>query len=273
MRGEFFDLGGVRVYGYAAGRRGDAPPVVLLHGFPTSSHLWAGVVPLLADAHRVLVVDLLGFGRSDRPGERELTVRAHADRVVALLDLLRVERAAVVGHELGGAVALQLALRWPARVAHLGLVSAAAFDCWPVRELKLARAMLPLTRHLPANWLLSLLRGDLARGYASPDRGARSTGMYLRPFAGAEGRDVLTRHLAALDAGEVAALTERAGEVVAPCAVVWGAGDPFLGVDVGRRLHAALPGSTLHVLPDVRHFVPEEAPEQVAGIVTELLTR
>jgi pimeloyl-ACP methyl ester carboxylesterase len=273
VRGEFLDVGGVRLYGYAAGDRGDRPPVVLLHGFPTSSHLWADVVPLLAERERVYVLDLLGFGRSDCPGDRPLSVRAHAERVVALLDLLRVERASVVGHELGAAVALQLALRWPARVAHLGVASAAAFDCWPVRELKLARAMLPLTRHLPPNWLLSLLRGDLARGYADPERGARSIGMYLRPFAGADGRAALTAHLAALDAAEVEALTARAREVVAPSAVIWGERDPFLAADVGRRLHAALPGSTLHVVPDARHFVPEEAPEQVADAITALLAR
>lgn len=273
MRGEFLDVGGARLYAYAVGPRDDGPPVVLLHGFPTSSHLWSDVAARLAETHRVLVLDLLGFGRSDCPGAHALTVRAHAERVVALLDLLRLERTAVVGHELGAAVALQLALRWPARVSHLGLASAAAFDCWPVRELKVARAMLPLTRHLPPTWLLSLLRGDLVRGYADADRGARSSGMYLRPFAGEDGRTALTAHLAALDAVEVAALTARCAEVVAPSAVIWGARDPFLDVSVARRLHAALPGSTLHVVPDARHFVPEEAPAPVAAAITELLTR
>ena len=55
--------------------------------------------------------------------------------------------------------------------------------------------------------------------------------------------------------------------------MIWGGRDPFVDADVGRRLHAALPGSTLHVVPDARHFLPEEAPEQVADAVTELLSR
>lgn len=273
MRGEFFDLDGARLYGYAAGRRGDGATIVLLHGFPTSSHLWSGVVPLLPDGHRVLVLDLLGFGRSDRPGRRPLTLRAHAERVLAVLDQLRVTRACLVGHEMGAAIAHLMAVRWPQRVSHLALVSAAAFDCWPVRGLKLARAALPLTRHLPANWLLGLLRADLVRGYAAADRGARSVDMYLRPFAGPDGREVLTAHLAALDGVEVAALAARAADVVAPTAIAWGAHDPFLDAAVAERLHRALPGSTLHLVPDVRHFVPEEAPEQVAAVVSDLLTR
>jgi pimeloyl-ACP methyl ester carboxylesterase len=273
MRGEFFDVGGVRLYGYAAGRRGDGPPIVLLHGFPTSSRLWSDVVPRLPAGHRVLVLDLLGFGRSDRPGAHPLTLRGHADRLLSVLDLLRIERACLVGHEMGAAVAQLVAVRWPTRVSHLALVSAAAFDCWPVRELKLARAMLPLTRHLPGNWLLGLLRRDLVRGYVGAEHGTRAVERYLRPFAGADGRDVLMAHLSQLDAAGVAALAARTADVVAPTAVVWGADDPFLPAEVGERLHRALPGSTLHVVPDTRHFVPEEAPQQVAAAVTDLLSR
>ncbi len=273
MRGEFFDLDGVRLYGYAAGRRGRGVPVVLVHGFPTSSHLWTEVVPLLPEGHRVLVLDLLGYGRSDRPGARPLSLRAHAERLLGVLDLLHVERACVVGHEMGAAVAQLLATRWPARVSHLGLVSAAMSEAWPARELKLARATLPLTRHLPPNWLLTLLRRDLVRGYAVQERGLHSVEMYLRPFTGADGRDALTAHLAQLDVAELAALEARAGELAMPVAVAWGAEDPFLPVALGRTLHERLPGSTLHEAPDGRHFLPEESPQHVAAAVADLLTR
>ena len=273
MRGEFLDVGGARLYYYAAGARSDAPPVVLLHGFPTSSHLWSGVVPLLAERHRVLVLDLLGFGRSDRPGQHAVTVRAHAERVIGLLDLLRVERACVVGHDVGGGVAQLLAVRWPTRISHLALVDAAAFDCWPVSEVKLARAMLPLTRQLPPTWLLSVVRRDLLRGFVEQERGARSLDMYLRPFASVEGRDALMAHLAQLDSADTVEAAARLKDVVAPTAIVWGADDPWLRPDIGKRLQQAIPGATLHVVPDVRHFVPEEAPQQVAAAVSDLLTR
>lgn len=273
MRGEFLDVGGARLYCFAAGRRGEGPPVVLLHGFPTSSHLWAQVVPLLPDGHRVLVVDLLGFGRSDRPLGQPVDLRGHAERVLGLLELLRIDRACIVGHELGGAVAQQVAVRWPARVSHLGLVSAAAFDCWPARELKLARAMLPLTRHLPANFLLALLRRELARGYVEHERGLHSIDMYLRPFGTPEGRQALVAHLEALDEDGTAALADRLHAVTAPTAILWGADDPFLPVSVGERLQQAIAGSTLQVLPDARHFLPEEAPHQVAATLTDLLRR
>lgn len=273
MRGEFLDVGGARLYYYAAGSRTAGPPVVLLHGFPTSSHLWTGVASALSERHRVIVIDMLGFGRSDRPGSHPVTMRAHAERVIALLDMLRVERVSVVGHDVGGGVAQILAVRWPTRVSHLTLVNAAAFDCWPVSEVKLARAMLPLTRQLPPTWLLSAVRRDLLRGYVEHERGTHSLDMYLRPFASTEGRDALMAHLAQLDNADTVDAAARLRDVVAPTAIVWGAEDPWHRPDIGERLHRAIPGSTLHVVPDMRHFLPEEAPQQVAAAVSDLMTR
>ena len=273
MRGEFIDVGGTRLYYYAAGTRGGGEPIVLLHGFPTSSHLWARVVSCLPAGHRVLVVDLLGYGRADRPQGRPLGVRAHAERVIELFDALGINYACVVGHELGGGVAQALAVRWPARVARLGLVCSVGYDCWPVRELRLARGMLPLTRHLPPTFLTSLLRKELLRGFVDHERGARSVDRFLRPFGSADGRDALVEHLLALDAAETQALAPRLRDLVMPTAVVAGAHDPFVTPSVAERLAGDIPGATLELLPDARHFLPEESPRAVADAVTRLLAR
>ncbi len=273
MRGEFLDVGGARLYYYAAGPRGSGPPVILLHGFPTSSHLWTAVASALAEHHRVVVLDMLGFGRSDRPGTNAVSVRAHAGRVIELLDLLRIERACVVGHDVGGGVAQLLAARWPTRISHLALVNSVAFDCWPTSEMKLARATLPLTRQLPPTWILSAVRRDLLRGYVEQERGAHSLDMYLRPFTSTEGRDALMAHLAQLDNADTVDAAARHRAIVAPTAIVWGDEDPWFAASIGERLQRSIPGSTLHVIPDVRHFVPEEAPQKVAGVVSDLLTR
>src|SRR5215210_2900793 len=273
MRGEFVDLGGARIYYYAAGTRGAGEPIVFLHGFPSSSHLWSEVVPLVPDGHRIVVVDLLGYGRSDRPLGRDVSVRGHAERTLALLDALRINYACVVGHDVGGGIAQWLAVRHPTRVSRLCLVDSVAFDDWPTRDVKVARAMLPLTRYLPPTWLLSVLRTDLIRGYTEHDLGLRSIEMYARPFANAEGRDAFMEHLVALDSSDTAALEPRLKDIVAPTAIVWGAHDPFLPMTTARRLRDAIPGATLEMLPDSRHFTPEEAPDRVAAVLTDLLAR
>jgi len=274
MRGEFIDVGGPRLYYYAAGTRGAGEPVVLIHGFPTSSHLWRDVVPLVPEGHRVVVLDLLGYGRSDRPRPGcDLSIRGHAERVIGFLDALRISYAAIVGHDLGGGIAQYLAVHHPTRVARLCLVDSVAFDDWPTRQVKLARVTLPLTRHLPATWILGILRTELERGYAHEERGARSIDIYVRPFCQPEGLDVLVEHLEALDAAETMALQPRLKDIVAPTAIIAGAHDPFLPSAVARRLHEAIPRSTLDVLPDVRHFTPEEAPATIGALMESWLRR
>lgn len=273
MRGEFLDLSGARLYYYAAGTRGVGEPVVFLHGFPTSGHLWNDVVPLMPAGHRIIVLDLLGYGRSDRPLARPVDVRAHAERVVELLDQLGVERACVVGHGIGGGIAQSLAIRHAARVSRLCLVDSVAFDRWPTIEGRIARATLPVTRLLPPALLLAVLRRDLRRGYGDPDRAARSLDLYLRPFTGDDGRDALVAHIRALTSDETRELGAQLHRIAAPAAVVWGQQDRVIPLWVGRQLQQAIPGASLDVIPGARHFTPEEAPRQVADAIARLLAR
>jgi pimeloyl-ACP methyl ester carboxylesterase len=223
--------------------------------------------------HRLVVLDLLGYGRSDPPNGRPLTLRAHAGRVVALMDALGITRACVVGHELGGGVAQAMALDAPARVSRLALADSVAFSGWPSRDVRFARALLRLTRRVAPGWLLGVLRADLERGYEDSTRAVHSIDRFIRPFATEEGREAFMQHLRALDAGETRALAERLGEIAIPTSVIWGANDSFLPVRLGRRLAAAIPGATLTIVPGARHFLPEDAPRPLADAIATLLTR
>lgn len=273
MRGEFLDLDGVRLYYYAAGSRGAGEPIVLVHGFPTSGHLWSDVVPLLPEGHRVVVLDLLGFGRSDPPQQHAVDIRAHAERLITVLDRLGINHACVVGHDVGGGVAQWAAVRHPHRISRLGLVNSVAFDGWPSREVKIARASLPLTRHLPPSWILSVVRADLMRGYSDQDRGAHEVDLYLRPFGEAGGREALVAHFASLDCRDTIALAPRLSDIVCPTAVLWGEDDPFLPVDLGRRLAGAIPGASFEAVAGARHFLPEENAGAVVATIAALLRR
>ncbi len=270
MRGEFVDLQGVRLYYYAAGTRGAGEPIVLLHGFPTSGRLWHDVVGQLPTGHRIIVVDLLGYGRSDPPRDRPLSLHAHAERVVRLLDELGVDDACIVGHHLGGGIAQALALDWPARVTRLGLIDSVALDGWPSRDVRIARH---LARLLPGQWLNPILRADLERGYTDPARAQHSIDKYQRPFSDEAGQRALRQHLRALDRRETVAFGKRLHELRVPVSVLWGAHDPFLPTSLGRRLAGAIPGATFTAVNDARHFTPEDAPRAVADAIGALLRR
>jgi pimeloyl-ACP methyl ester carboxylesterase len=158
-------------------------------------------------------------------------------------------------------------------VSRLALIDSVGFDAWPPREVRLARAMLPLTRHLPPSWILSVVRADMQRGYVDHDRASHNIDLFLRPFATIEGRDALMTHLLALDSAETQTLATRLKDIVSPTAVIWGEHDPFLPVSLGRRLSSAIPESTLDVITDAKHFVPEEAAHRVAATIAKLLVR
>lgn len=273
MRGEFLDVGGVRQYYFAAGTRGGGEPLVMIHGFPTSSHLWQDLVPLLPDGRRAVVVDLVGYGRSDPPRGAPLDIKAHADRLLVLLDLLGINRACLVGHDVGGGIAQAVAVKAPHRVSHLCLINSVAFDNWPSREVRMARATLPLTRHLPFTWLLQALKSDLARGYTDQALAGRSIELYLRSFTAPAGRDLLVAHLQELDNAHTLEIGARLGAVPAPTAIVHGAHDPFISLSSATRLQQAIPGASLDVIENGRHFVPEESPERLAAVIAALVER
>lgn len=273
MRGEFVDVGGTRLYYYATGTRGGGDPVVLLHGFPGSSHAWRAVAPLLPDGRRTVVVDLMGCGRSDGPRGVRGGVTDHAALIRGLMDDLALPRAAIIGHGLGGAIALRIALDAPDRVSALGLVAVPAFEAWPARLGRLARAVRPLAPLLGAAVLASFVHGSAIPGYADADEGRRALDLALRAYPARLGTAAILAHLAALHDPDVAGMAGRLPGVAVPTAIVWGEDDPFLPSGLGARLRDAIPGATLDVIPGARHFVPEDAPDRCARALTGLLAR
>lgn len=244
MRGEFIDLSGERLYYYAAGSRGSGEPILLIHGFPTSSHLWLDVVAKLPPGHRVIVVDLLGFGRSDAPLDADYTVGGHSRRLLHLLDALRIDRACVVGHGTGGAIAISAALSAPDRISRVGLIGDAATEGWFAGHGALVSSLRSWMLHLPRWSWLPLVKSGMARGYSDAEQGARSVELYLMPFAQQNGAKVLRRHFAQLGNGQIAEVTRRAREIKVP----------------------------MIESPRASRFHPEEAPSDVAATIAKLLS-
>lgn len=272
MRGEFVGVAGCQLYYFAAGTRGAGVPVVLLHGFPTSSRLWQGVVRDFPAGHRLVVCDLPGYGRSEA-GAAGVGVAALADSVLGLLDDLRIARACLVGHGLGGAVAQTLAVRAPARVSHLALIGSPAVGIPPRRMARLARALVPIARLLPPGLLAGLVHGSVRRGFDDPERSRLTLDTCLKPFTTPTGRDTLARHLRALDDAGTDASTRRLAPLAIPTTIVWGADDPFYPAALAHDLHDALPHAAIEIVPGARHFLPEDAPERVLAALRALLTR
>ncbi len=273
MRGEFVDIGGSRLYYYAAGTRGAGDPVVLIHGFPTSSRLWHAMIRDFAPGHRLIIVDLPGFGRSDPPTPARNSCGAHAAAIKALLDDLGVQRAILVGHGIGGGVAQAFAIQWPSVVSALALVNSAGFGVRPRSMARLARALGPLARVTPPALLAGLVHGSVRRGFEDPERSRLTLDTCLRHFTSVAGRNALADHLAAIGHCDTATWSRRLGEITAPTAILWGDDDPFYRVALGQRLAAAIPGASFEVIAGAAHFLPEDQPERLARAIELLVAR
>ncbi len=264
-----------------AGGGGDGVPVLLLHGVPETSSCWADVAPALARDRRVLAPDLPGLGGSTFTGPYDVT--ALVAQLAALLDGEGVARLDVVGHDWGGVLALALAGLRPDLVRRLVVVNAPYGGGPPVhRAVHVPLFALPVLPEaafrvggrrlvgamLAAGWRTDRVlpperRAEYEAAYTGADRVRGMLGYYraaVRPRAGA------------LRPGS--ALAQQLPPVnVEQAHVLWGAADPVLPVDTGEDVVRRLgPGTRLTTLPGVGHFAPEEAPEQVADVLLDVLS-
>lgn len=252
------------------------PVVLLLHGFPQTSHCWRGVWPLLVEAgFRVVVPDQRGYSPRARPGEVEAyRMPRLVEDALGVLDAVGAGSAHVVGHDWGAAVAWQLAARHPARVQTLAAVS-----------VPHPLAFVDALRTDPEQREKSRYMRDFARpGYDVELLAGHADG--LRGFfAGAEGEvDVehcvrLAREPGALAswlAWYAAQRLEDIGDtphVTVPTLHVWSSDDRALG-EAGARATASYVSGVyrLEVLERVTHWVPEQASAALAGLLLDLYT-
>ena len=253
--GAFLDVNGVRLHYLEAGR-GEA--VVLIHGLSASTFSFRHTIPELARYYRVVALDLKGAGYSDRPAEGDYSLGTQASLVERAMTRLGIERAAVVGHSLGGAVAMRLALQFPGRVTRLVLVDSAADGELrrSARLLSLLRPFVPIaalfTLHRPGFRRLSIRSVVHDPGHVTP---AVVEG-YFRPTR-------MKGHLRSLGALLADCRRDeplRPEAIRQPTLILWGEHDRWLPLARGEDLAARIPGARLKVVPSAGHLPLEEQP-------------
>ena len=143
---------------------GTGPPVILIHGFGGHTFSYRNVLPDLAADHRVVALDLLGFGYSERPKEADYSHSAQAKRVVRLMDALGIEKASLVGHSMGGEIAMRVAAGWPERVERIALVASVSGDRVPTLPVTpLVKPFLPVFSRLFGKLMLRASFYDKSR--------------------------------------------------------------------------------------------------------------
>jgi pimeloyl-ACP methyl ester carboxylesterase len=257
---------------------GSGPPVVLVHGITSSAETWRPAMRALARAHTVIAPDLLGHGASAKP-RGDYSLGAYATGVRDLLAALGHDRVTVVGHSLGGGVAMQFAYQFPERTQRLVLVSSGGLG----REVNVllraaalpgAELVLPL---LAPSWLGRAVDGAAWAGARVGLRARRDLEEMVRGFVSlsdAEARAAFLHTLrAVIDPGgqRVSGRDRLYLTANLPTLLVWGERDPIIPVAHGRAAHAAMPGSRLEVFDASGHFPHMDDTVRFVTVLEEFL--
>jgi 2-hydroxymuconate-semialdehyde hydrolase len=232
---------------------GEGTPVLLLHGFPATRHLWSRVVPLLANSGcRLLVPDLVGYGASEATAGVRIDMGSQAHWMVEMLDALGVAHAAIVAHDVGSAAAQIMVATAPQRVRSLVVLDGVYGGEWAMEAIASIQAWDPGDAHR----LFPVLARRLGKSAVLREM--------LTAYEGEQGGLALIRAAQDLDPRQTELIGEALRASGVPALVLWGERDEYLSIaSVGEPL-ATLLGARLVKLPGA-HFTPLDCPAEVAA--------
>jgi haloalkane dehalogenase len=252
---------------------GQGPPVLLLHGEPTSSFLWRNIVPQLPG--RKVAPDLIGFGRSDKPEDVGwYSYDRHVDSVVRLVEELDLEAMTLVVHDWGGPIGMRLAVEHAERVDRLVIMNTgigggrAPSETWlrfreVIRGLGGAIDIGRLVEAGTSNGLPADVRAQYDAPFPTPESkaGARAFPELVPTDAGHPNTEPMNRLLEAMTKWDK------------PTLVVWGADDTVLPPAFAKRFVELIPGAQGPVLVEgASHFLQEDKPDEVAEAIRDFIT-
>jgi pimeloyl-ACP methyl ester carboxylesterase len=270
-KSRFVNVDGARVH-YQEFGDAAKPPVILIHGYTASVYVWKTVAPLIAgEGFHVIAIDLLGFGYSEKPRWFDYSIASQARMVSRFMDRLGIGRAVITGSSYGGAVALTLALDYPARVEKLVLVDAVCNDDvknHPILRLVaipgIGEIVTPFIADSKA-FLRFRMQNTLARANHHMITAERIESI-RRPLFAADGHHSLLATSRAWRANRI----ERDAHLInAPTLIIWGEDDTVIPIKNGHTLHREILNSRLVVLKDCGHIPQEEKSELFTEFVSD----
>ena len=275
----WLDLDGVRMHFVDEGPR-DGEPVLCVHGNPTWSFIWRRLIRELSPQRRVIAVDHIGCGFSDKPQEYPYRLEQHVTNLRRLIESLDLKRITLVGHDWGGCIGMGAATEVPDRFARFVLLNTGAFRSQRI-PLRIAVCRIPLLGPLALRGFNAFSRAALTMAVARQPLSAAAKRGLLAPYDSWANRvavssfvqDIPLRpshpsyaKLTAIEEG-LAQFRDR------PMLLLWGAKDWCFTLDFHREFQRRFPQTESHVIADAGHYVFEDAAEEVAATVRDFLNR
>ena len=250
---------------------GSGPPVLLLHGWPTSSFLWRDVMPAIARQNRAIALDLPGFGGSDKPLGVSYDFEFFEGAIDAFLAALEIDEVAIAVHDLGGPVGLHWALHRPDRVTRVALLNTLVYPEFSEAVLAFIRAcMEPSMRKFITSpeGLEAAMRLGLAGDQGLSEEALAGV---REPFGTEESREALADAGIGLQPEGFVDIARLLPSLRVPVRVVYGEQDRILPdvADTMARVQKDVPQAVVTALPDCGHFLQEEAPQGIGEQLAE----
>ncbi len=262
----------------------DKPPVLFVHGIPTSSYLWRHVLRFLQNDFHCYAPDLMGLGDSDvDPDKTPMHMDAQAEMLVEFMETLGHSTFTLVCHDQGGAAAQIIAARMPHKLDAFVLTDCVCYDNWPVPAIRRMQRLsqLPflsevLNRNGITEWLQTSTRlSDFKRGVFDESKlTSEAIHEYLRPLQeGPKERARFRKFLLAGSPRFTELIVDDLRKFDKPTLVVWAADDYYLSPSWGRKLAEDIPGTErFELVPFCGHFWQEERPAEFSSIIGSFLS-
>ena len=272
-----FDYQGLKINYYEAGQ---GPPVLLLHGFAACAYTWRFIIPPLAADHRVITMDLKGFGLSDKPAGGNYAMADQAEMVADFIRRQDLQDLVIMGHSMGGGVALFTYFKVredrPERIKRLVLIDSAGYPQkmpWFIRLAKVPGLNTGLSKLLSARFAAALV---LKKCYYDKDKVTEEqidTYAYYGSLPGAVAAVSQTAKQIVPKDQDIEAITAQYKTIKAPVLVIWGKEDEVVPLEVGLKFKRDIPDSQLVVIPHCGHIPLEEEPQATQQAIMEFLKK
>jgi pimeloyl-ACP methyl ester carboxylesterase len=256
--------------------QGKGSPLLLIHGFGASTYTWRNIAPELARNHRVITVDLKGFGQSDKPFDGRYSVFDQAELLAQLIEDRDLRNLTIIGHSFGGGVALRLALqaneRLSGRISKLVLLDTIAY---PQNVPVFFRMLnMPLFSQLGVRMVPPSVQTRVALQIAYLDDSKiddSEVDTYAAPLKTAAGKHAIIHSARQIVPADLEEIAKRYNSVKLPTLILWCDHDRIVPLEVGIKLRRNLPNSTLRLVQDCGHMPQEEQPEATLSLLKGFL--
>jgi len=238
---------------------GKGSDIVLVHGTPTNSSIWSETLEALKKEYRVHLLDLPGYGASEKFNSQDVRLRSFAKTLHELVEHLDLSKPHLVGHDFGAATILGAHLIEGVEVASLTIIDGVVLSPWGTEFSRHVKKHENIFSAVPSYVHSAVLSAHLDTAVSNP-LSSENLEILLTPWLGTEGQDAYYRQVAQYDYEYTEKLEALYPHITIPTLILWGEEDKWVNITVGKRLEGLIPTSIFKTLPEAGHFSMLDTP-------------